>query len=135
MVTAPLISRRFPDVVRLLVGELEVWVDGDATRTGPETPDDLQLKLPFIRVQRPGGGRDRINDYPAVAVDVFANSYSVAEALAEDVDQWLCGPPPPIAFLDRVVHDVAPRQLPWGDERIFRFQAQYTVVTRRVPRT
>jgi hypothetical protein len=133
-VAAPVIDRRFPDVTRLLVTALEVWVDGDTDRTGPETPTDLQSRLPFIRAYRIGGGRDRLNDSPAVAVDVFAGSYSVAEALAEDVAQWLCGPPPPIALFDRVEPDVAPRRLPWGDERIFRFQAQYTVVTRRVPR-
>lgn len=131
MVTAPLIGRRFPDVTRLLVTALEVWVDGDPTRTGPETPDDLQTRLPFIRAYRAGGGRDRLNDAPTVAIDVFAGSYSQAESLAEDIAQWLCGPPPPLAELDRVECDVAPRQLPWGDERIFRFQAQYTAVTRR----
>lgn len=131
---APIVSRRFPDVTRLLVTELEVWV-ADAAHTGPETPADLQEKLPFIRAYRIGGGRDRLSDFPTVTVDVFASSYSEAEALAEDVSQWLCGPPPPIALLDRVDPDVAPRLLPWGDERIFRFQAQYTVVTRRVPRT
>jgi hypothetical protein len=46
----------------------------------------------------------------------------------------LCGPPPPSVWLDRVEVDIAPRRLPWGDERIFRFQAQYSVVSRRVPR-
>jgi hypothetical protein len=130
---APTVSRRFPDVTRLLVTELEVWVP-DGTHTGPETPDDLQVRLPFIRAYRIGGGRDRLSDFPTVAVDVFDGSYTGAEALAEDVAQWLCGPPPPLAVLDRVEPDVAPRRLPWGDDRIFRFQAQYTLVTRRRPR-
>ena len=125
----PQIDRRFPDVVRLLVTALETL--HGATKTGPETPDNLQEVLPFVRVQRIGGNRDRLNDFPTVAVDVFADSYSVAEALAEDVDQWLTGPPPPLTELDRAIHDVAPRRLPWGDERIFRFQAQYTIVARR----
>ncbi len=132
--TAPVISWRFPDVTRLLVDALEVFVDGDATRTGPETPLELQAKLPFVRAVRIGGGRDRLSDFPTVAVDVFAGSYSVAEALSEDIDQWLCGPPPPIPVFDRVERDVAPRRLVWGDENIYRWQAQYTVVTRRVPR-
>lgn len=131
---APTVPRRFPDVTRLLVTELEVWVAG-AVNTGPETPVDLQERLPFIRAYRIGGGRDRLSDFPTVAVDVFASSYTEAEGLAEDVAQWLCGPPPPIAVLDRVEPDVAPRQLPWGDERIVRFQAQFTLVTRRIPRS
>lgn len=131
---APVIPRRFPDVTRLLVTALEVFVDDDPTRTGPETPTDLQARLPFIRAYRVGGQREWVSDYPTVAVDVFAADYSTAEALAEDVSQWLCGPPPPIPVFDRVETDIAPRRLPWGDERIFRFQAQYTVVTRRVRR-
>jgi len=131
---APAVDRRFPDLTRLLVTALEVWVD-DPSQTGPETPTDLQGKLPFIRAYRAGGNRDRLSDFGTIAVDVFAGDYTTAEALAEDIAQWLCGPPPPIALLDRVEPDVAPRRLPWGDERIFRFQAQYTVVTRRVPRT
>lgn len=131
---APIIDRRFPDVTKLLVTALEVWVDGDPERTGPDTPPDLQAKLPFIRAYRIGGNRDRLSDFPTVALDVFAASYTAAETLIEDIDQWLCGPPPPIPVLDRVIHDVAPRRLPWDDERIFRFQAQYTVVTRRVRR-
>lgn len=131
---APTVGRRFPDVTRLLVLALEVWVE-DGTHTGPDAPLNLQDKLPFIRAYRMGGRRDRLSDFPTVAVDVFADSYTAAEALAEDVDQWLCGPPPPIWELDRVEHDVAPRRLPWGDERIFRWQAQYTLVTRRIPKT
>lgn len=125
----PQTNYRFPDVVRLLVTALEGLHDPD--RTGPETPDNLQDLLPFIRVQRIGGSRDRLNDFPTVAVDVFAGTYTAAEALAEDVDQWITGPPPPLPELDRAIHDVAPRRLPWGDERIFRFQSQYTIVARR----
>jgi hypothetical protein len=131
---APSVDRRFPDVTRLLVTELEVWVDSP-DQAGPETPDDLQDKLPFVRAYRIGGSRDRLSDYATVSVDVFAGDYSSAEALAEDIAQWLCGPPPPIVWIDRVEPDVAPRRLPWGDERIFRWQAQYTLVTRRVPKT
>lgn len=130
---APEVGRRFPDVTRLLVTALEVWVP-DASHTGPEVPLELQDKLPFIRAYRIGGGRDRLSDYPTVAVDVFAGSYTAAESLAEDIDQWLCGPPPPLWELDRVDHDVAPRSLPWGDERIFRWQGQYSLVTRRIPK-
>lgn len=132
--TAPIVTRRFPDVTRILVAELEVWVGGDSTRTGPETPADLQAKLPFIRAVRIGGSRDRLSDFPTVSIDVFASSYTGAETLMEDIDQWLAGPPPPISLFDRVERDVAPRRLPWGDETLFRWQAQYTVVTRRVPR-
>lgn len=131
---APTVGRRFPDVTRLLVSALEVWVD-DPAHVGPETPEALQDMLPFIRAYRIGGRRDRLSDYAVVALDVFADSYSGAEQLAELIAQWLCGPPPPVVFFDRVDADIAPRRLPWGDERIFRWQAQYEVVCRRVPVT
>jgi hypothetical protein len=130
---APVVARRFPDVTRMLVTALEVWVP-DGTHTGPETPEDLQAKLPFIRAYRMGGGRDRLNDYATVAVDVFDATYTGAESLAEDIAQWLCGPPPPLALIDRIDPDVSPRRLPWGDDRLVRFQAQYSLVTRRVVR-
>lgn len=133
--TAPVIDRRFPDVTKLLAAALLVWVDGDDARTGPTTPDDLQTRLPFIRARRIGGSRSRVTDYPTVSIDVFADSYTDAETLAENIAQWLTGPPPPIAVFDRVTYDVAPREIPWGDERIYRFQAQYTVETRRVTAT
>lgn len=130
---APIVDRRFPDLTRLLVTALEVWVD-TPEQTGPETPDDLQTRLPFIRAYRAGGNRDRLSDFGLVSIDVFAGDYTTAEQLAEDIAQWLCGPPPPSVWLDRVDVDIAPRRLPWGDERIFRFQAQYSMASRRVPR-
>jgi hypothetical protein len=130
-VPTPIIARRFPDVVKILVPSLEIWVDGDTNRTGPETPEDLQTRMPFIRVMRTGGSRTRVSDSRDIWIDVFASGYSAAESLAENICEWLCGPPPPIREFDRVEVDVTPRELPWGDERLFRFQAQYTIVTRR----
>lgn len=129
---APVINLRFPDINRVLAAAMEVWVDGDTNRTGPSTPEDLQLRLPFIRVMKTGGGRDRLSDSAVVMVDVFAASYSEAESLSERIAQWLCGPPPPVAILDRVEPEISPREMQWGDERIYRFQAQYLVVTRRI---
>lgn len=129
---APVVTHRFPDLNKVLAAALEVWVDGDTNRTGPSTPDDLQARLPFIRARKLGGGRDRLNDGATVMVDVFAASYSEAESLSERIDQWLCGPPPPVSILDRVDCEISPREMQWGDEKIYRFQAQYLVVTRRV---
>jgi hypothetical protein len=131
-VAEPPIGWVFPDVQDLLVDAMAVWVGGDTDRVDSETPDNLQQMLPFIRVVKMGGGRSRISDYPSVSVDVFAATYSEAFRLAERIDQWLAGPPPPLPSLDRVVHDVAPREMDWPDPDIRRFQAQYTVVTRRV---
>lgn len=126
----PVITWRFPDVQRVLVDALTVFVAAD--RTDIETPEDLQVRLPFVRVVRTGGGRNRLNDLATVEIDVFAGTYAQGEPLAESISQWLCGPPPPISVFDRVVCAVAPRELPWGDVNVRRFGATYQVVARRV---
>lgn len=125
--TTPL--RRFPDVQRALVAILGPLVDG---RAGTQTPDDLELKMPFIRVTRTGGPSDHVNDYAYVDVDVFAGTYSVAEPLAERVRQLLTGPPLRAGdvILDRISCESAPAELPWAPG-VRRFGATYLVVSRR----
>lgn len=122
--------RRFPDVQRLLVVGLEELA-GDG-RTAIETPEDLESQLPFVRVMRTGGGRDRLHDMPTVDVDVFAATYTAAETLAEQIAEWLIGPPSGVREFDRVICEVAPRELPWVDDNtVRRWGATYHVVTRR----
>lgn len=125
-----MVVRRFPDVQRVLIAGLETLVG--VGHVGVETPDDLDVRLPFVRVMRIGGPRDRLNDHATVDVDVFAASYTAAETLAETISEWLCGPPPGARELDRVDCDVAPRELPWSDgETLRRWGATYRAVTRR----
>lgn len=102
-------------------------------RVGVTTPDDLTGLLPFIRVARSGGPRDRLNDYARLTVDVFNDDYDAGFALAEDVAAFLepgrliYGP----VLIDRVAVDSAPQEIaPWAPG-IFRFEAGYTVVSRR----
>lgn len=121
--------RGFPDVQRLLVDELEALTG--AGRTAIETPPDLAAALPFVRVLRVGGGSDRINDRASVDVDVFAATYVAGELLAERVRQHLVGPPPPVAVFDRIDCEIAPRELPWGDGTVRRWNATYLVTSRR----
>jgi hypothetical protein len=120
---------RFPKVQRVLVAELPAIVG--AGRVAARTPPNLADVLPFVRVMRVGGGRDRINDLPTVDVDVFAATFTAAEALAEDIDAWLVGPPPAPRVFDRVEVEIAPRELPWGDGTVRRFNATYRIVSRR----
>ncbi len=123
-------TRRFPDVQRLLVADLEDIVG--AGRVAIQTPDDMESDLPFVRVMRIGGGRSQLSDFSTVDVDVFAGGYSAAEALAEQIDEWLCGPPPGVALFDAVSCEVGPRELPWADGvRVRRWGATYQVMTRR----
>lgn len=120
---------RFPDVQRVLVTDLAALVGAD--RTAIETPPNLAELLPFVRVVRVGGGRDRINDQPTVDIDVFAATYTAAEELADQIDTWLVGPPPTPRVFDRVEVEVAPRELPWGDGTVRRFNATYRIFSRR----
>ncbi len=123
-------TRRFPDVQRLLVVGLEPLVG--VGRTAVETPDDLEDRMPFVRIMRVGGGRDRLNDQPTVDIDVFAATYTAAENLAEQIAEWLIGPPSGIREFDRVTCEVAPRELPWVDDNtVRRWGATYRTVTRR----
>jgi hypothetical protein len=102
-------------------------------RVGVATPEDLTGRLPFIRVTRSGGPRDRLNDYARVTVDVLHDDYDQGFALAEDVAAFFerrlglrYGP----VVIDRTVVDSAPQEVaPWAPG-IFRFEAGYTVVSR-----
>lgn len=102
-------------------------------RVGIATPDNLTGLMPFIRVTRAGGPRDRLNDYARLAVDVFDSDYSRGYALAEDIAALLeqgrlrYG----AVLIDRVTVDNAPQELPPWAPGIFRFEATYTVVSRR----
>lgn len=125
--------RGFPDVQAVLVGGLEALV-GAADRTGTETPADFTGRTPFIRVLRvPGaGGSDHVDDRSSIDIDVFDTTYAAAIRLAEQVRQYLVGPPPPFAVLDKVACDQGPVELPWGGDQIRRINAGYLVIARRV---
>ncbi len=115
---------------RVLIETLPAIVG--ANRVAARTPLNLNEVLPFVRVLRIGGGRDRLNDYPTVDVDTFAPTYAAAEAMAEAIDAWLVGPPPGPRGFDRVEVEVGPRELPWGDvDVVRRFNATYRIVSRR----
>lgn len=120
---------RFPDVQRVLVADLTALVAAD--HIAIETPTDLAARLPFVRVMRTSGPSDRINDFANVDIDVWADTYTAGEMLAEQIRQRLVGPPPPIPKFDRIDCPIGPRELPWGDGTIRRFNATYEVVSRR----
>lgn len=129
--TAPFYA--FPDIQRLLVDAVAVLVPG-IDHTAIETPPNLEQMLPFIRVRRGPGSRDRLNDIASVDIDVFASTYTEAEALAQKVAEFLCGPPPPVPALDRIDCDLPPQELSWDDDGstgLRRFGATYAVVSRR----
>lgn len=114
------------------VAQLLTTVAGSG-QTGIVTPGVLAALMPFVRVTRGGGPRDRINDLARLYVDVFDSDYDRGFAMAESVAAFLepgrlrAGP----VLIDRVVVDSAPQEVaPWAPG-IFRFEARYTVVSRR----
>lgn len=122
-------ARLFLDVAQLIIVELESLLG--AGRAGVETPANLESVLPFARVQRIAGPRDRLNDLATVTVDVFAATYAVGEPLAEAVCAHLVGPPTPIDLLDRIDCEQGPVELPWGDSAdARRWGATFLVVSR-----
>lgn len=105
-----------------------------ADRVGVATPADLTGLLPFIRVTRAGGPRDGLSDFARIHIDVLDDDYDAGFALAEDIAAFLArrtglryGP----VVIDRCGVDSAPSEVvPWAPG-IFRFEASYTVVSRR----
>lgn len=124
-------TERFADmastVAHLLAGVVGLG------RTGIATPDELEGLMPFARATRDGSPRDRLNDYARITIDVFDSDYDRGFAMAESIAAFLengrlrLGP----VLLDRVEVDSAPQEVtPWAPG-IFRFEARYTVVSRR----
>lgn len=102
-------------------------------RVGITTPADLTGLLPFARATRNGGPRDRVSDYARINVDVLDDDYDRGYTLAEDICAYL--QPGRLrlgaAVIDRVTVDQAPQEVvPWAPG-IFRFEARYTIVSRR----
>lgn len=126
----PPIARRFPDLQVLLVDALQQFV-GDG-HTGIETPTDLEANLPFARVRKATGYSDRYTDYSRITIDVFTLFYGTSEQTAEDIRQWLCGPPPPLYQLDTAECVVAPHEMAWAKTSpVRRFNALYLLSARR----
>ncbi|MFJ6636567.1 hypothetical protein ACIQMR_35165 [Streptomyces sp. NPDC091376] len=112
---------------------LAPWVEATFDATGASaTPDDLQDRLPFIRVERVGGSDDRFKGRPRVAVDVFAATADEARTLANDVRDALLFLRGPVngAVISDVRCDSGPSRQPWANPEIHRRGATYTVSLR-----
>jgi hypothetical protein len=126
------LPERFADIPTVVARLLGQSVNAPQ-RVGITTPARLTGLLPFIRVTRAGGPRDRVNDYARISIDVLDDSYDRAITTAENVATYLehgrlrYG----ATLLDRVVVDSAPQEVvPWAPG-IFRIEAAYTIVSRR----
>jgi hypothetical protein len=115
----------------LLVVALETLTG--ANRTGTETPADMDTNLPFVRVRRTApGSSDQVTDTGTLAVDVFTALYTDGVVLAENIREWLVGPPPPVREFDYVECSSAPQELPWATASpVRRINTVYRVEARR----
>jgi hypothetical protein len=119
-------ARRYPNIERVLIARL---VGAElAPHAGIETPADFTGQLPFTRVRRIGGYSNRLNDIATVDIDVFHTTYADGTLLAEDIRQYLTATT--LDGVDRIDCAAAPRELPWGDGTVRRWNATYRTVTR-----
>lgn len=104
----------------------------DAGHIGTATPADLGAKLPFLRIGRFGGPRDRVTDFGDIDLDAFARTRAEAVQLLEDALQLVtetrtAGG----ALLDDVGVRQGPTERPWANTNVRRFGATFGVESRR----
>lgn len=112
--------------------ELATRPGGDY-RVGRVFPPDLFDKLPYVRVRDIGGNDDGLTDVPLVDVDVFHTSFDNARDLCKGIQARLLMYPHVVrsTVIDQVRTAMRPHDVPWDDDRIFRFYSSYQVSARR----
>lgn len=109
---------------------LNPWAEATTgAQAGAETPPDLETRLPFIRIERGGGGDRMFSGHPRVFVDVFARTADEARTLANSLSAALIALRGPVngAVVRDVRCDSGPSRQPWANETIHRRGATYTV--------
>lgn len=125
------VLRDFPDVERLLAGLYEPLLGG-ANHVGSETPDDLELRLPFLRLTRVSGPRTVLMDFPTVEWDYFDADELTGKPAASQLLNLLLRKPPPHPAIDLVTCPLGPRELPWSNEAVRRWGATLDLQLRQV---
>lgn len=119
----------FPDIETAVL----LLLDDLGATTGIETPNNLALVCPFIRVRSLGGSDDRFNDHSRIDLDVFSPLRVTAKSLAELVRQRLLSFPHVLTscVIDEVTTEVSPQEIPWSNTAIRLVAATYSATTRR----
>lgn len=126
------VERDFPNIERLIAHVFSTDLGG-VDHVGSETPDDLEARLPFLRVVRMGGPRTHQFDYPTVDLDYFDVDELAGAPAASRIANRLLAKPPPHPALDVVTCGPVFRELPWGDnENVRRWGATFQFETRMV---
>ncbi len=129
----------YPDVAEAVMDLCIQWFPALETRPGGDFrvgrvfPDNVQSRLPFVRMADIGGNDDGITDIPLIDIDVFHDSFSHARDLAKGIQARLLGYPHIIGstVIDRVRTAMRPHDVPWDDDRVHRFYASYQISARR----
>jgi hypothetical protein len=123
----------FPNVELLLRDDLNALADG-AWEAGGVTPADLQDRVPFVEVRRAGGASDRVNDYAAVELHVWAATYAAAADVAEQIRAHLLDGHIRNSHgqIDRAVCTSAHTEIPSPDPTLRRLVTGYRVTCRRL---
>lgn len=123
----------FPDIHKTMFVALADFTGLDTAQFGIEYPD---TPTTFVRVDKLGGPREKLRDYPVIDLEVVAPSYGEASALIESIDAWFTSYPHSIAtptgvvVLDSVLVTRSPVEIPWdGPGR--RLAATYSLTLRR----
>lgn len=124
--------RDFPNIYRLLAVAVYAPLVGGDEHVGTETPDDLEDVLPFVRINRMGGPRTELVDYPMVDVSLFTADEAAGWPLASQLANVVMTKPYPHPALDLVDCTIAPRDLPWPNEEIRHWGWSYEIQTRKV---
>ena len=103
---------------------------------GVDWPDEPTM--PYVRVEKISPGRrERLNDYPAVDIEVLAGTRAEAKALIERIDAHLLDYPHSVAItsgqaiLDLVTVPIPPAARDWASPNVRRFAGTYTFSVRR----
>lgn len=129
----------YPDLTEALMDLFIRWFPALATQSGGDFrvgrvfPENLQAKLPYVRVRDIGGNDDGLTDVPLIDVDVFHDSFDHARDLAKGIQAHLLMYPHVIGstVIDQVRTAMRPHDVPWDDDRVYRFYSSYQVSARR----
>lgn len=133
------ILKPYPDVVEAIADLCILWFPELATRPGGDFrvgrvfPDNIQNKLPFVRMADIGGNDDGLTDIPLIDIDVFHKTFVQARDLSKGIQARLLGYPHVIGttVIDRVRTAMRPHDVPWDDDRVKRFYSSYQISARR----
>lgn len=127
----------FPDIELVLFALLDRDLPSElglAGKSGTELPDAQEM--PYIRVHRVGGQRNRLKDYPWVDIEVFAVG-KAGKSLSEAIEVALSSYPSGVAVGSKFVkvEDVQVRaslaRRPWDDDSVRRYGATYQLTVSR----